>query len=155
MKLVNTTTEKSYPMQRVGPYTVPRGELRIEGKERSIEWHCNDLLATDAVLLGAPKVEVLEASKEARHLLTECLLFVLIDGESILESASLMCAEHPRLRPGKGNFWFVGSENDEPRGIFIVNGTYLEAVVRAPRTIPVIPRIWITIEAELYRGLSV
>lgn len=30
-----------------------------------------------------------------------------------------------------------------------------EAVVRAPRTIPVIPRIWITIEAELYRGLSV
>jgi len=156
VKLINQITEKAYPMQRVGPYTTARGELRIEKKEQAIEWHCDDLGEKDAVLLGAPRIEVIEASTGAKNFLKECLLFISSDGEPMCEGIPLMGTELPRLRPcTKDRVFFAASEDDEPRGIFITNGTWLKAVVKASRVIEEMPKIRITIEAELYRALEV
>lgn len=152
MKLINQYSEKSFPMEKVGPYTTPRGELLIEKKEQSIEWCC-EMEIPAAVLLGAPAVEVLEASRGGRRLLEECLLSILIDGEPALKQVPLL-GPYLRIKAIQKNCFFVGSENDELKGIFIVNGTWLKAVVTAPRTIEDMPKIRISVEAELYRMIE-
>jgi hypothetical protein len=151
MKLVNVATGRAHPVEKVWPYTLFHGELALERKEQSLKWTLV-IAELEAVLLGAPKIEILGTSKGDTRLLEECLFTIKIDGEPALEMAPIL-KNHPPLQAPTGlHCWFEASENDERRGIFVTNGAVVQAIVLAPKIVPTGVRIRITLEAELYRN---
>lgn len=149
MDLMNMTTKKVYPMKKVGPYTLFTGELAIDRAEQSVEWYSQSKVY-EAVLLGAPKVEVLEGSKEGHGLLRDCLLEIRIDGAPASATLALLGEKHTLSMGSAERFWFGGVEGESVRGIFLSNGSLVQAIVRSPRKVQSTTRIRITIEAELY-----
>jgi len=149
MQLMNMSTKAPYPMDKVGPYTLFKGELAIDRSEQSIEWSSKSKVY-EAVLLGSPKVEVLEASEEGLKLLNDCYLEILIDRDPSASVLSLMGENQRITMPEAVRFWFGGIEEGNVKGVFLSNGSILQAIVRSPRRIDSVPRIRITIEADLY-----
>lgn len=151
MNLVNMENGKAYPMKKVGPYTLFNGELAIDRSEQSAEWISKSKVF-EAILLGSPKVEVLEATEEGRALLADCYLEIMMDREPTSSVLSLMGENQKITMAEAQRFWFGGVEGAEAKGIFLPNGTLVQAIVRRPRKIESILRIRITIEAELYEA---
>lgn len=151
MKLLNTFAGKTFPMEKVGPYTILEGQLSVEKKANSISWECT-MFVREAILLGVPKVKVLEASKAAQRLLEESLLKIKVDGATVYGPVPLLAA-HPRIPAVSSTFWFMGVEDDVPQGIFVSHGFRIEAEIECPRTIEDFPRIGISVEADLYRTI--
>lgn len=154
MKLINILERRAYLMEKVSPYTLFSGEIKIVGKEQSVKWECN-IPRLDAVLLGTPKIEVLGTSKGDPRLLEECLFSIKVDGEPAIEMAPLLHS-HPRLlssndgRAPRVHCWFESDET--PAGIFVVNNAILQAIVLAPKIVPEGIHLGIRLEAELYRA---
>ena len=151
MKLLNTFANKSFLMEKVGPYTLLNKELPVDRKTNKASWECS-MLVREAVLLGTPKVSVLEASKSGRKLLEESFFKVKVDGTPVYGPVPLL-APHPKIPAVSSTFWFMGIEDDVPQGIFVSNGFMVEAEIECPRTIEDFPRIWISIDADLYRTI--
>jgi hypothetical protein len=151
VKLLNTAANYAYRVANLRPYTEFHAELLLEKKATQIEWMC-ETFVKEAVLLGLPKVEILEASKDGRKLLEDATLSIRIDGLLVYGPVPLLAVHQP-VPPLRNSCWFTGIEDDVDRGIFICNGFKVTAVVECPRAIEDIPRIGVTLEAELYQTI--
>lgn len=151
MQLMNMMTKQPYPMKKIGPYTLFSGELVIDKPEQSVNWPSKSKVY-EAVLLGAPKIEVLEASEDGRKLLNNCYLEILIDGEPTSSVLALMGDNKTIMMGEERKSWFGAVDDGNVKGVFLSNGAVVQAIVRCPQKSDSIPRIRITIEAELHEA---
>ena len=161
MKLVNVFNGTSHPMKRVGPYGRLSGELVLDGLKRTLE-HRVEIDEREAVLIGAPRVSVLygKVPEDAK-------LSIRLDGEKALDRVPLVKAHERILYDYKtlGCFylalgddesvWVAGSADPiPPGGVFIVHGTWFNAVVSIPKVVSGAPKVRISLGAELYRQMN-
>jgi len=152
-KLVNQISGSEFTMWRTGKYDGLEGELELEGRNASLEWVVAVKLS-EAVLLGAPEVRILEASQAGRHLLAGATLSILLDGETAVEGLPLLGKHVPVRMPAGKSHWLAApsgpEDEDTSRGIFLVNGSIVEVRVRLPVAPSPAPRIAVRLGADLY-----
>ena len=150
MKLVNLISQKGYPMERVGPFQGLAGELVLKGRRSVLEWTVS-IMARQAVLAGVPEVRILEACPEDRLLLEEAKLSLLLDGEPAVDRRPLL-GEHGPIPPAHDKrHWMMAIDQDLPRGVFMTNGTVVEAVVTLPQAPHGAPRIGVRLAGDVYQ----
>ena len=152
-KLLNQISGSEYTMWRTGKYDGLEGELEIEGRNGSLEWTVA-VKVSEAVLLGAPEVRILEASQAGRSLLAKATLSILLDGETAVEGLPLLGKHVPVRMPSGKSHWLAApsdpEDEDTSRGIFLVNGSIVEVVVRLPVTARPAPRLSVRLGTDLY-----
>jgi len=156
MKLINRAIRSAFPIEKIFPYENFRGELQLKDKEQSLRWELS-IPIIEAVLLGKPKIEVLQETKDGSELLHDSLLLIKVNGEPALGPVPLM-GEHGRMTSQEGlHGWFDADLEDGSKpGIFIANNDIVEVTVLSPWAIEtghLLPRIRVTIEADLCRTI--
>lgn len=156
MKLFNRNINTAFPIEKISAYEVLSGELQLREKEQSLRWEAS-LPIIEAVLLGKPKIQVIDETKEGSELLHDSLLLVKINGEPALGPVPLM-GGHARMASQEGlHSWFDADfEDGSKNGIFIVHSAIVEATILSPWAIETghrVPKIRVTIEADLCRTI--
>lgn len=147
MNLVNRISKKSFPMSRVGPYQGLSGEISIDARRALREWTVR-IGIPEAVLALAPSVQVLAASREDRGLLGRARLSIRFDGETAVEIPLL--GPHAPIPAQERAYWLMAVERELTRGVFLVDGTVVEAAVRLPAMPRSRARIRIGLGADIY-----
>lgn len=150
MKMMNMSTRDTYPMRRVGPYLDFNGELVIDRSEQKIKWIAHAKII-EAILLDKPEVKVLgQLSEPGRRFLQESTIQFWIDLYPASTELSLLCEDLRIGMPERTKPFFGALEKDEPKGIFLPNGSVLVAVVKCPHAPEGPLKIRISVGADRY-----
>lgn len=149
MQLVNQIEDKRFPMRRIGTHHGISGEIPIDGRRASREWRVR-IGVCEAVRVLAPSVRIVSVSRRDRALLGQATLSIRFDGETAAKGLPLLGPHAPICPAHVKTHWLMALDRDRPRGVFLVDGTVVEAVVRLPASIRSPARIRILLKAALY-----
>lgn len=155
MKLINRAMALSFQIEKIGPYALQE-DLQLKEKEQTIRWEISTQII-EAVLLGKPKIEMIQQTKEGDDLLNDSLLLIKVNGEPAYGPIRIL-GDHGRMSSQEGiHCWLDADlEDGSKRGIFITNKDVLEVTVLSPWVIAaghILPKIHVTIEADLCRTI--
>jgi hypothetical protein len=139
-------------MVKVGKYTtLQKDDVLLEDVVTALEWTV-ETKVTEAVLLTGYKVKMPENSKTL-ILLDGATLTLSFDGEPILKKGPLFGGEWPLPM---GRVFLMAIDGDEYKGVFVANGTVIQATVELSRKPSMgLLTLGIEFQADLYRNPDV